>query len=122
VHILSSGDVVPCVYNNFSTHNIKTATLTEALKSPYLSTLRNAIPFEGNSLRCCMLLDRPIFFFRTLDRYHPKSNISGEEEKLKAMKSDLIQYAEEMRNIYDEAWKHDDWQSLIKSITWTVCH
>lgn len=120
VHVLASGDVVPCVYNNFSTHNIKETTLTDALKGPYMSALRNAIPFEGNSLRCCMLLDRPKFYFKTLERYHPKSNIPGEEENLMKLKTDLLKYSNEMKAIYDTAWEQGDWESLIRSIKWIV--
>lgn len=66
-----------------------------------------------------MLLDRPKFFFKTLELHHSKSNISGEEENLKAMKVDLTHYSNEMREIYDEAWEHGNWQSLIRSI-WRI--
>ncbi|MCK4237426.1 MAG: radical SAM protein [Candidatus Krumholzibacteria bacterium] len=120
VHILSSGDVTPCVYCNFSTHNIKDVSLTEALNSPYLTTLRRAIPFEGNALRCCMVLDRPGFFFRTLELFRPRSCIPGEKEKLESMKPELLSYANQMKEIYDEAWKNGEWESIISSIKWSI--
>jgi len=120
VHVLPSGDVTPCVYNLFSTHNIKEISLTDALKSPYLSTLRRAIPFEGNALRCCLVLDRPKFFFRTLDLFHPKSLTPGAVETLQSMKGDLEAYAKRIKEIYDEAWERGEWESIIKSIRFDV--
>ena len=120
VHVLPSGEVTPCVYNLFSTHNVKEVSLTDALKSPYLSTLRRTIPFEGNALRCCLLLDRPKFFFRTLELFHPKSPTPGAEETLKGMKHELEAYAKRIKEIYDEAWERGDWESIIKSIRFDV--
>lgn len=35
------------------------------------------------------------------------------------MKVDLTHYSNEMREIYDEAWEHGNWQSLIRSI-WRI--
>jgi MoaA/NifB/PqqE/SkfB family radical SAM enzyme len=120
VHIHSSGDVSPCVYNNFSTDNITNSSLTEILKSPYLSTLRNTIPFDGNTLRCCIMLDHPNFFFRTLDLHHPHSTIEGEEEQLNLLKSDLKRYSSQMKNIYEPAWKNGDWESIIRGLRWQI--
>lgn len=116
VHIHASGDVTPCVYNNFSPCNIKDSSLTEALRNPYLSTLRKTIPFEGNSLRCCFLLDRPKFFFRTLELFRPGSRLDGEMETMKRMKPELERYSARMKEIYDAAWKSGDWESLISGI------
>lgn len=120
VHIHSSGYVSPCVYNNFSTDQIKNSSLTEILKSPYLSTLRNTIPFDGNTLRCCLLLDHPNFFFRTLELYHPHSAIEGEKEQLNLLKSDLKSYASTMKNIYGPAWENGDWESIIRGLRWKI--
>lgn len=120
VHILSSGDVTPCVYSNFSTHNVRDGSLTEALRGDYLSTLRRAIPFEGNTLRPCLLLDRPRFFFRTLERFSPRSCIPGEEENLKRYAPELKRYAEEIREIYDAAWERGEWESVVRSIRWRI--
>jgi MoaA/NifB/PqqE/SkfB family radical SAM enzyme len=120
VHILSSGDVTPCVYSNFSTSNVKNVSLTEALGSPFLSTLRLVIPFEGNALRCCFLLDRPGFYFRVLDRFGPVSRITGEKERLKEIEPQLRAYAARMKELYDEAWSRGEWESLICSVDWVI--
>lgn len=120
VHILASGDVTPCVYNNFSTHNVHDVSLTEALRGEYLSILRRAIPFEGNTLRPCFLLDRPRFFFRTLERFHPHSCIPGEEDSLKMLEPALKRYANGVRDIYDGAWERGEWESVVRSIRWRI--
>jgi hypothetical protein len=120
VHILPSGDVTPCVYSNFSTVNINKMSLTEALGSPFLSKLRRAIPFEGNALRCCLLLDRPGFYLKTLDLFHPRSSIPGEAERLRELKPELTAYAGRMKEIYDRAWEQGDWESVIRSLRWKI--
>jgi MoaA/NifB/PqqE/SkfB family radical SAM enzyme len=120
VHILSSGDVTPCVYCNFSTDNVKEVSLREALESPFLSTLRRAIPFEGNALRCCFLLDRPGFYFRVLDRFEPVPRITGEKERLRELEPELRIYAARMKELYDEAWRTGAWESLIHSVDWVI--
>jgi MoaA/NifB/PqqE/SkfB family radical SAM enzyme len=120
IHILASGDVTPCVYSNFSEHSVREVTLTEALKGEYISALRRAIPFEGNALRPCFLLDRPRFLFRTLELFRPKSCIAGEEEKLRALEPHLERYSREMRDIYDGAWERGEWESVIGSVRWRI--
>ncbi len=120
IHIIASGDVTPCVYSNFSTHNVCNVTLTEALKGEYLSTLRRAIPFEGNALRPCFLLDRPRFFFRTLELFSPHSCIPGEGESLRMLEPALKRYAEGVREIYDGAWERGEWESVVSSIRWRI--
>jgi MoaA/NifB/PqqE/SkfB family radical SAM enzyme len=120
VHILANGDVTPCVYSNFSTDNIGEMTLTEALRGPFLSTLRRTIPFEGNMLRCCLLLDRPRFYIRMLDLHHPRSTVPSEGERIRILKPTLEEYARGMRSIYDPAWERGDWESLISGIDWEI--
>ncbi len=120
IHILASGDVTPCVYSNFSEHSVGEVSLTEALRGEYISALRRAIPFEGNALRPCFLLDRPRFFFRALERFGPKSCISGEKENLLSIGGFLDRYSREMREIYDGAWERGEWESVVRPIRWRI--
>ena len=58
-HINARGDVEPCVFCHFATHNIHTGSLKEALNSPLFQAIRAKQPFGDNLLRPCMLVDHP---------------------------------------------------------------
>ncbi len=68
-HVNNNGDIEPCVFCHFAVDNVKDTTLTEALKHPLFEAIRRGIPYDGNLLRPCMLIDRP-WVFRAHARKH----------------------------------------------------
>ena len=58
-HINSKGDVEPCVFCHFATHNVHESSLIEALNSPLFQAIKTKIPFDENLYRPCMLVDHP---------------------------------------------------------------
>jgi MoaA/NifB/PqqE/SkfB family radical SAM enzyme len=58
-HINSKGDVEPCVFCHFATHNIHQYSLKEALNSPLFQAIKAKIPYDKNLYRPCMLVDHP---------------------------------------------------------------
>jgi MoaA/NifB/PqqE/SkfB family radical SAM enzyme len=58
-HINANGDVEPCVFCHFATHNIHRSSLKEALNSPLFQALRKQQPYYDNLFRACMLVDKP---------------------------------------------------------------
>ncbi|MFH1485684.1 MAG: radical SAM protein, partial [Chloroflexota bacterium] len=59
LHITARGDVEPCVFQHFATHNVKESSFTECLKSPLFAALRRMQPFCYNTLRPCPIVDHP---------------------------------------------------------------
>jgi MoaA/NifB/PqqE/SkfB family radical SAM enzyme len=59
LHINARGDVEPCAFIHYATHNIRNCTLLEALKSPLFKQYQWNQPFNPNHLRPCPLLDNP---------------------------------------------------------------
>jgi MoaA/NifB/PqqE/SkfB family radical SAM enzyme len=43
-HVNAQGDVEPCVFCHFATHNIRSATLRDAVNSPLFQTIRCELP------------------------------------------------------------------------------
>lgn len=58
-HINAAGEVEPCAFIHYSTHNIKNCSLEEALASPLFRAYQARQPFHHNHLRPCPLLDNP---------------------------------------------------------------
>lgn len=59
LHINAAGDVEPCAFVHYATHNIKDCSLQEALTSPLFRAYQARQPFNANHLRPCPLLDNP---------------------------------------------------------------
>lgn len=59
LHINASGDIEPCAFIHYATHNIKNSTLLEALQGPLFQAYRKRQPFNSNHLRPCPLIDNP---------------------------------------------------------------
>jgi len=64
-HIISNGDVEPCVFVHFAVDNIKDKSLEEILTSPFFRAIQKRQPYidedenTPNLLRPCMIIDHP---------------------------------------------------------------
>ncbi|MDD5760844.1 MAG: radical SAM protein [Candidatus Pacebacteria bacterium] len=64
-HIISNGDVEPCVFAHFAVDNIKDKSLEEILTSPFFKAIQKRRPYidddenTPNHLRPCMIIDHP---------------------------------------------------------------
>ncbi len=59
LHIISTGDVEPCVFYHFAADNIKEKSLEEVLESPFFKAFRNKRPYNENLLMPCTIIDNP---------------------------------------------------------------
>lgn len=59
LHINAAGEVEPCAFVHFATHNIKDLTLLEALGTPLMRAYQKRQPFNNNMLRPCPVIDNP---------------------------------------------------------------
>lgn len=112
LHLTNNGDIEPCVFCHFATHNIKDSTIQEALRSPFFTDIRQGIPYDGNVLRACMLIDRPEVFRRYYEKHHPRATHKGGEGFVTKLASDLDRNAQENAAILDRAWRTGDWMKL----------
>jgi MoaA/NifB/PqqE/SkfB family radical SAM enzyme len=111
-HVTCNGDVEPCVFCHFAVDNIKNKSLTEALCSPFFKDIREGIPYDGNHLRACMLIDRPEVFRKHYEKHKPKPTHPGSETFVTTLAPELDKRAAAVKRIYDPAWEKGDWMRL----------
>ena len=112
LHINNRGDVEPCVFCHFAQHNVHESTVTEALRSPFFRDIRAGIPYDGNYLRACMLIDRPEVFRSDHRKHRPRATHDGGEGFVTELADDLDRNAREVAEKFDKAWREGDWMKL----------
>jgi len=56
VHISATGDVEPCTFSHYATHNLRESTYLEALQSPFFQEIRRRFADRENPTGTCMLV------------------------------------------------------------------
>ena len=59
LHVNVKGDYEPCVFTHCATHNVRNASLREALASPLFKAIRARQPYSDNLMLPCMIIDTP---------------------------------------------------------------
>ena len=112
LHINAKGDVEPCVFAHFAVDNIREKSLRDILKSPFMSAIRNGIPYDGNTLRACMIIDRPQVLREVFEKYDARPTHRGAETIVTTLADDMDEYAGNIARIFDEAWAKGDVQKI----------
>lgn len=112
LHINPNGDVEPCVFAHFAVSNLREQTLREALRHPFMAAIRKGIPYDGNLLRPCMIIDRPEVLRRLCERYGARPTHPGAESLLGELAPALDATAEGLAEIMDRVWNAGEWQHL----------
>jgi len=111
-HVNNEGDIEPCVFCHFAIDNAHEKSLTEALKHPFFKEIRDEIPYDGNLLRPCMLIDRPEVFRKHAERYGATPTHIGADTLIKDLAEPLDQRAAEWAEIAEKAWQEGDYYAL----------
>lgn len=106
-HINHKGDVEPCIFAHFATHNIKEHTLLEVMKSPFFTGIRQHQPHTDNILRPCMIIDNPEVLRTLCKKHNARPTAEGARELLEdpAIMQHLDNYAREAQVVVDAVWK-----------------
>jgi len=107
LHINANGDIEPCVYTHVASHNIKTHTLTEALKSRLFQKIRECQPHNPNHLRPCMIIDNPHVLRRIIHETNPYFTHPGAEEIYTKKAKEMDEYAARYAPIADKVWAEE---------------
>ncbi|MEA2102480.1 MAG: radical SAM protein [Thermodesulfobacteriota bacterium] len=107
LHINHKGDVEPCIFAHFATHNIHEHSLLDALKSPFFTAIRQHQPHTDNLLRPCMIIDNPEVLRGTCKRHNARPTAEGaldliEDENIIAK---IDEYAKEVARVVDPIWE-----------------
>jgi len=109
LHINTNGDIEPCVFAHFAVDNIHETTVVEALQSDFFKAIRGGIPYDGNLLRACMIIDRPEKLRGYCEQYGAHPTHPGGESLLTTLAGDIDRYAEGVKELYDPAWGKGDY-------------
>jgi len=104
-HVNALGDIEPCVFAHFATHNIRTSSLEEAINSPMFRFIRSQLPVYENLLRPCTLIDKPEVSRKAIEEYGAYFTHEGAEILYKDLSEDIDQYTKEYRKIADPLWE-----------------
>ncbi|OGI00819.1 MAG: hypothetical protein A2Y25_05715 [Candidatus Melainabacteria bacterium GWF2_37_15] len=115
IHVNARGDVEPCTFVHLATHNIKDCTLTEALGSPFMNAVRNAIPYDGNMLRPCMIVDRPDVLRKYYRDFKPYETHKGAADYLTRpeIMEKIDKYSHDVAQVMDKNWTMDYYMTLF---------
>lgn len=107
-HINHKGDVEPCIFVHFATHNIKDVSLEEALNSPFFKGLRRMQPFCYNTLRPCPIIDHPKCIRLAIEKHGAYPTHEGAESLFsEEIICGLDRYAEGVKQILDPVWEQE---------------
>jgi len=120
LHVNAKGDVEPCVYTHIAMHNIKEATLTEALKSPLFRRIRDNQPHNDNHLRPCMIIDNPSALRNIIKETRPYFTHPGAEEIFTTRATEMDEYARRFAPLADRVWQEEylsdeNWLNRIRA-------
>ncbi len=109
LHINTNGDIEPCVFAHFAVDNVHDTSIVDALRGDFLTGIRENIPYDGNMLRACMIIDRPEILREHCHRCGAKPTHAGGESILTTLADDIDKYALGVKELYDSAWENGDW-------------
>jgi MoaA/NifB/PqqE/SkfB family radical SAM enzyme len=104
--VTPEGNVQPCTFVPFYTHNIKDHSLVDIFRSPFFEAIRRSQPYGSNLLRSCKIIDHPHILRRLVAQFDAKPSYPGAEAIVEdhVFHERLDAYAEAYRTLADEAW------------------
>jgi len=104
-HVNANGDVEPCVFCHYATHNIRTSSLQEAIDSPLFRHIRSCLPAYDNLLRPCTIIDRPEIGRNAIFEHNAYFTHEGAEIVYEHLAPAMDAYAEQYAEIADSLWR-----------------
>jgi MoaA/NifB/PqqE/SkfB family radical SAM enzyme len=105
LHVNANGDIEPCVFCHFATHNIRRHSLQEAVRAPLFKDIRCQLPDNKNLLRPCIIVDRPYIGRRVIAKHNAYFTHKGAEIVYQDLVQEIDAYAQSYGKIADELWE-----------------
>jgi MoaA/NifB/PqqE/SkfB family radical SAM enzyme len=106
-HVISNGDVEPCVFCHFAADNVKEKSLKEILESPFFMAFKRRRPYNDNLLRPCTIIDNPQILREVVEEGGAHPTHPGADSIVTTLASAIDEYAEEYGEIADNVWKEE---------------
>ena len=112
LHITNKGEVEPCVFCHFAIDNIKEKSLHQVIQSPFFMDIKKEIPYEGNMLRPCMLIDRPEVFIKHYFKHFPNPTHNGAVTFVTNLSHFLQKRSKAGEYLLNKAWENKEYCGL----------
>lgn len=106
-HVNADGDIEPCVYAHVATHNVRDASIKDALMSPLFKAIRASQPHNDNHLRPCMIIDNPEIAREIIATVKPRFTHPGAEEVYTSRARELDEYARRYADFIEPVWERE---------------
>ena len=103
-HVNAHGDVEPCVFCHFATHNIRTSDLKDAVNSALFKCISCQLPSYENLLRPCVIVDKPEISRNAIFEHNAYFTHEGAEIVYEHLAHEIDEYAQRYGEIADELW------------------
>jgi hypothetical protein len=118
LHVISNGDVEPCVFVHFAVDNIREKSLVEILDSPFFRAIREAQPYDDdNLLRPCLIIDHPWLLRQLVEEYGARPTHAGAEKVIGELAEGVDSYALRLKEIYDPLWDEKGREKYLRSLS-----
>jgi MoaA/NifB/PqqE/SkfB family radical SAM enzyme len=107
LHINHRGDVEPCIFCHYATHNINQTSLVEALKSPFFKALRSRMPYDYNTLLPCPIIDHPEIMRSAIKESGAYPTHEGAEKTYTELTDEIDKYAAEVQALFNPIWEQE---------------
>ena len=104
-HVNANGDVEPCVFCHFATHNIRTSSLQVAVDSSLFRSIRCQLPSYENLLRPCAIIDKPEISRNAISEHNTYFTHEGAEITYQNLAYEIDEYAKRYGDIADLLWE-----------------
>jgi len=108
-HVNHKGDVEPCIFCHFSTHNINECSLAEAITSPFFKGIRDSQPFSYNTLRPCPMIDHHEAMWSIIQQHSAKPTHEGADKMFTIFAPEMKNYSDGVQKIMDDVWDNEDY-------------
>jgi len=115
LHIISNGDVEPCVFCHFAADNIKNKSLREVLQSNFFRALRAKRPYNENLLRPCTIIDNPHILREAVAEGGAHPTHPGSDSIITTLGPAIDDYANSYGAVADRAWEKEYENKIYKS-------
>jgi MoaA/NifB/PqqE/SkfB family radical SAM enzyme len=112
-HINHRGDVEPCIFCHFATHNINNCSLVEALASPFFRSIRESQPFGYNTLRPCPIIDHHEALWSLVKQHGAYPTHEGADKMFTTFEPDMKKYSDGVEEIMDRVWEEEDYHEWV---------
>ena len=104
-HVNANGDIEPCVFCHFATHNIRTSSLQDALRASLFSSIRCQLPSNENLLRPCIIIDKPEISRNVIIENNAYFTHEGAEIVYEQLTQEMDEYSKNYGMIADKLWE-----------------